>query len=158
MPRGKSLRDAEKFLEGLRDEMTMPELAAIISETRRYPEQRPDESLEQGLTAIDRDGGPILLFVGRLISTKGIQSVIVALPAILSRHPEARLLVVGHGPLREPMEAFVHALGSGKPTLARNIVHWGRRFEGSEEQHFLGAQRYFERLDGRGKLEKMAVF
>ncbi|SEM29462.1 Glycosyltransferase involved in cell wall bisynthesis [Syntrophus gentianae] len=39
-----------------------------------------------------------LLFVGRLVEKKGLVYLLRAMPAILSAHPEARLLIAGSGP------------------------------------------------------------
>lgn len=42
-----------------------------------------------------------LLFVGRLVKQKGAQYLIMAMPEILRKHPEATLVIVGDGPERE---------------------------------------------------------
>lgn len=39
-----------------------------------------------------------LLFVGRFVEKKGLAYLVEALPAVLQKHPEARLSIVGHGP------------------------------------------------------------
>ncbi|MDN5347153.1 MAG: hypothetical protein PWP65_717 [Clostridia bacterium] len=53
----------------------------------------------------------ILLFVGRLVIEKGVQVLLEAMPQILSACPEAKLLVVGRGPLEEHLKARARALG-----------------------------------------------
>lgn len=40
-----------------------------------------------------------LLFVGRLVEKKGVDVLLAAMPAILASRPDARLSIVGHGPL-----------------------------------------------------------
>jgi glycosyltransferase involved in cell wall biosynthesis len=65
----------------------------------------PDPGLEERLAQIDFDHDRLILFVGRLIESKGPQHVLAALPGILAAFPEARLLVVGHGPLRAALES-----------------------------------------------------
>lgn len=47
------------------------------------------------------DGRPNILFVGRMDRRKGLPHLISAMPKILERIPEARLLVVGNGLLRK---------------------------------------------------------
>ena len=42
---------------------------------------------------------PTILFVGRLVEKKGIEVLLEAWPAVLSRVPSAKLLVLGEGPL-----------------------------------------------------------
>lgn len=44
-----------------------------------------------------------LLFVGRLVEKKGLDVLLQAMPRVLERHPEARLTVIGHGPLEKAM-------------------------------------------------------
>jgi glycosyltransferase involved in cell wall biosynthesis len=52
-----------------------------------------------------------LLFVGRLVEKKGLTHLLDALPLVLRNHPEARLTIVGFGPLRGTLEAQVVRLG-----------------------------------------------
>ena len=54
---------------------------------------------------------PRLLFVGRLAEKKGVEFLLDAMPAILERHPAARLEVVGEGPRRPALEQQALALG-----------------------------------------------
>ena len=51
-----------------------------------------------------------VLFVGRLAEKKGLEHLIRAFPEVLSRHPDARLIVVGDGPLRGELEALAREL------------------------------------------------
>jgi glycosyltransferase involved in cell wall biosynthesis len=46
----------------------------------------------------ERGDGPLIVSVGRLERYKGHQRVIAALPKVLEHCPDARLLIVGHGP------------------------------------------------------------
>jgi len=58
---------------------------------------------------------PILLFVGRLRYYKGINDLLHALPQV----PDAHLLIVGDGPMREPWEQLAHDLNvAGRVTFA----------------------------------------
>ena len=43
----------------------------------------------------------------RVVSEADASRVIAALPLLLETHPDLRLLIVGHGPLREPLESRV---------------------------------------------------
>ncbi len=94
-----------------------------------------------------------MLFVGRLIASKGPQAILAALPLILDRHPRAKLIAVGHGPLREGLEAFLWALRRGDSKLARQIAEWGAGLEGGETKPFANVVSFFERLEERGELE-----
>ncbi len=52
-----------------------------------------------------------VLFVGRLIPRKGVDDLVDAFPAIVRRLPEARLVVVGEGPLKAALEARARRTG-----------------------------------------------
>jgi glycosyltransferase involved in cell wall biosynthesis len=52
-----------------------------------------------------RHRGLVVTTVSVLRAGKGIEVLLDAIPAVLSRHPEARFLIAGDGPLRESLEA-----------------------------------------------------
>ncbi|MDQ3308898.1 MAG: glycosyltransferase, partial [Gemmatimonadota bacterium] len=103
-----------------------------------------------------------LLFVGRMISAKGVQEVIAALPLLLERSPNLRLILVGHGPLREPMEALLWALENDDRALVEKIVDWGRALEGNPEgeeeaQDLTKVRFFYQDLESRGELDAYFV-
>jgi len=55
--------------------------------------------------------GQTVLFVGRLAKKKGVEHLIRAFPAVLARHPDARLVLVGNGPCRAELQALSSQLG-----------------------------------------------
>jgi glycosyltransferase involved in cell wall biosynthesis len=55
--------------------------------------------------------GQILLFVGRLSPEKGVKYLLAAMPRILKEFKDVRLLVVGDGPERQPLEKIAASLG-----------------------------------------------
>jgi glycosyltransferase involved in cell wall biosynthesis len=159
VPRGRTRAQSEALLARLRGGLPVEELGEIFAATREaYDGKSPDEAVEAKLAAVDWDRDPTLLFVGRLISTKGIHGVVAALPLLLRRAPDLRLLVVGHGPLREPLEALLWALQHGERALVERIVEHGRALEGSPEGEDGGAEltlvrAFLERLRERGELD-----
>lgn len=65
---------------------------------------------------------PIIALVGRLlVAQKGQDLMIQAMPALLRRHPETVLLVVGDGPDRRSLEAMIQDMGLGQ--AARLLGH-----------------------------------
>ncbi len=106
-------------------------------------------ALEAGLGAIaasydarahDRDAGarlqsflagdaPVVLFVGKLIHSKGVHSLLSAF-AQIHRLTGARLAIIGFGTFREALEALVLALGTGDVPAAELLAAGGRLFEG----------------------------
>jgi glycosyltransferase involved in cell wall biosynthesis len=89
-----------------------------------YDQDEPDADLLSRLGAIPWDA-PIVIYVGSLTAGKGVQSLLAAFPRVLHIHPDARLLVVGNGSYREPLEAFVHALATGNQGLLDHLVQRG---------------------------------
>lgn len=59
--------------------------------------------------ALDLGDGPVIGFIGSFYDYEGLDDLIAAMPALVARHPHARLLLVGGGPreqaLREQAEA-----------------------------------------------------
>ncbi len=147
-------REAERRLaERLDTNIGCKALLAVLAEVRDYNEKLPDAGAEAKLASVDWDRDEILLFVGRLIASKGPQNIVAALPHILASKRCARLIIVGHGPLREVLEAFLWALEHGDSTLAGNIVRWGSALEGGEATPFEEIRLYFEALKSCGELD-----
>jgi len=57
------------------------------------------------------DNEKIILFMGRLVYEKGIQNLIAAMPKILNRYHDAKLVIAGKGGMIEELRQQVHALG-----------------------------------------------
>src|SRR6202521_4145478 len=57
------------------------------------------------------ESGKIVVFVGRLIFNKGPQYLLSAAPRVLERHPDARFVFVGDGPMADELRATTHATG-----------------------------------------------
>jgi glycogen synthase len=56
---------------------------------------------------------PVIAAAGRIVDDKGFDLLLDAFPAVLQRHPEARLVVAGDGPEVEPLRARANRLGIG---------------------------------------------
>lgn len=57
------------------------------------------------------DNEKIILFIGRLVYEKGIQTLIAAMPKILSNYHDSKLIVAGKGGMIDELRAQVNALG-----------------------------------------------
>jgi|SRR5271157_552542 len=55
--------------------------------------------------------GPMLLFVGRMITQKGIPYLIEAMPPVLEKHPGTKLLLIGRGNALEGLRKKVKDMG-----------------------------------------------
>lgn len=56
-------------------------------------------------------GEKVILFVGRLVSVKGVNKLIDAMPAVLAQNPDSKLVVLGTGGLEEQLKDRVKKLG-----------------------------------------------
>ncbi|MFL5514940.1 MAG: glycosyltransferase, partial [Gemmatimonadales bacterium] len=64
-------------------------------------------------------GDRLVIYVGKLIASKGVELLLAAWPLIRAREPRARLLVVGFGAFRGGLEDLAAALDAGDLDRAR---------------------------------------
>jgi len=57
-----------------------------------------------------KDNDPMVLFLGRLVWVKGVDKLITAMPHVLQKVPNAKLVIVGLGDMREYLERLVQNL------------------------------------------------
>jgi len=99
------------------------ELLARLREIRAsYTSNYPDKNLREKLRSINWGKERVIIYFGQLSLEKGIHCLIAAMPQILARWPEVRLLVVGDGVSRELLELLVAALDRGEVGLARGLL------------------------------------
>ncbi len=77
------------------------------------------------------DDGPLLVFAGRLVHEKGLQTILAALPQLRRTFPGTRLVVAGTGPLADELRAKARGLG--------NAVRWAGFVAADELAALLGA-------------------
>ena len=148
--RGRTHAQGEALAHAL-DSGALP--AAACERVGGYTAKYPDEDVEAKLASIDWSTDQVIAFVGRLIPAKGIHAVIAALPLILARSPRARLIIVGHGPLREPLEAFVHALARGDRMLATRVLEHAATIAAGEPEHLEAIDIFWNGLAEHGGLD-----
>jgi phosphatidyl-myo-inositol dimannoside synthase len=84
------------------------------------PPERVDAS---GLRArLGIDDGPVVLAVGRLVQRKGQDLLVEAWPAVLARHPRARLLLVGQGPRHDHLRALIDDRGLDRSVILAGFL------------------------------------
>jgi glycosyltransferase involved in cell wall biosynthesis len=106
--------DVERFaprevdLGALRDRLAAIAPAAVTGSSF-------DRDTQEAVAALDavEPGDRLIVFVGKLIASKGVELLLAAFPLVLAREPRARLLIVGFGAFRERLEAFAAELASG---------------------------------------------
>ena len=72
---------------------------------------------------------PLVMFIGKLIVSKGIDLLIAAWPLVLEKMPRATLLVVGFGAYRDTVERLMASLAAGDLPAALEIARIGRAAE-----------------------------
>ncbi len=53
----------------------------------------------------------MVLFIGRLTAVKGVVNLVKAMPTVISRHPEAKLVILGRGELERTINELISRLG-----------------------------------------------
>jgi phosphatidylinositol alpha-1,6-mannosyltransferase len=66
--------------------------------------------------------GPVVVCVSRLVARKGQDVLLEAWPRVLTRHPGARLLLVGGGPLEGALRKTIAAGGLGRSVVLTGPV------------------------------------
>ena len=88
-----------------------------------------------------------MVFVGKLIASKGVELLVAAWPLVLAREPAARLLIVGFGGFREGLEALAAQLAAGDLEAAR-----ATRGEDGQELPWLAA--FLDGLEDEARLPR----
>ena len=146
LQKGKRSEQTKQLRGNLLATLQKDDLYELVSSVS-YDLKSPDADLESKLNQVDWKKEKIILFVGRLISKKGIHGIIAALPLILDKNPSTRLVIVGHGPLRETLEIFLWALENGQIELVKNIAKWGEFLEDAGQNSFQELESFFEQLE-----------
>jgi glycosyltransferase involved in cell wall biosynthesis len=114
--RERAVSDAVRELVGAGDPTTLVDRLARLHAA--YEERLVEASAPDAARALVFEDRSLLVFVGKLIPQKGVQLLLAALPSVLDRHPDAQLVVAGFGPLRDGLEALLHAMRAGdEPAL-----------------------------------------
>jgi glycosyltransferase involved in cell wall biosynthesis len=120
---------------------------AVTRYRNAYQIKQPDSDLIGKLQRIPWDSN-ILMFVGAAIAGKGLQTLIVALPHILKRHPDTHLILIGSGASRELFEALTYAISTRQESLLDTLIDKGFDFDPigrsgpwTDVQTFLSDQR-----------------
>ena len=116
------------------DDVEPADLAAPVSSFHR------DERDAVAALATVEPGDRLIVFVGKLIASKGVELLLAAFVLVLAREPRARLVVVGFGAFREGLERLAAQLSTGDLAAAART-----RAEDGRELPQLAA--FFERLE-----------
>jgi glycosyltransferase involved in cell wall biosynthesis len=116
--------DAAERVAALADELEHEPASAVESAFSR--DAPAAAAALRTLRAEDRH----VVFVGKLIVSKGVDLLAAAWPLVLAQVPDARLVVVGFGAYRKALERLLAALGAGDLDAVRALAEEGRAAEG----------------------------
>ncbi len=94
---------------------TLAELRAVVAPAADLVQLAGGVELDRFRPDVDGSGvraryglgdGPVVVSVARLVRRKGHDLLIAAWPRVLARHPDARLLIVGEGPMLGPLRSL----------------------------------------------------
>ncbi len=119
------------------------ELAGTLREVAAsYDARAHDKDAGERLRRFfDRDG-PLVVYVGKLIHSKGVHSLISAFSRV-RKETGARLLVIGFGTFREGLEALTFSLSAGDEATVERLAEMGKLLEGGPA----GPLEHFELSD-----------
>jgi glycosyltransferase involved in cell wall biosynthesis len=104
--------DVERFAPGPGDLAGLRARLAATAPTEGSSFARDPREAVAALDAVQA-GDRLIVFVGKLIASKGVELLLAAFPHVLAREPRARLLVVGFGAFRPRLEQLVAELDAG---------------------------------------------
>jgi glycosyltransferase involved in cell wall biosynthesis len=76
----------------------------------------------------------LVVFVGKLIVSKGVDLLLAAWPLVLADHPQAQLRIAGFGEFEDGLRRLLAAFERGDLEDARDVARLGRGLEGGEEE------------------------
>ncbi len=113
-------------------------IAALQEEIGNEPPSttfgRDAEEAVDALESFRESEGPRVIFVGKLIVSKGVDLIVAAWPLIHRENPGATLMLVGFGAYEMGLRALVTAVTDGDLEAAREIAFVGRGLEGGEPE------------------------
>lgn len=131
-----------------------------------YPRVHDRDAGERLRSFLGKDG-PLVVYVGKLIHSKGVHSLLSAFVRLRRERPDARLLIIGFGTFREGLEAITAAFDAKDERALRTLVGLGKRLEGGSPEpleHFelpedlsLGEPGLGEAVEFTGPLEHAAL-
>jgi glycosyltransferase involved in cell wall biosynthesis len=121
--------------------------AAAVEEDHAFA--RDEAAAGRALATLDLEGPDRhVLFVGKLIVSKGIDLLAVAWPLVLRDVPDGRLVIVGFGGWRAALERLLAALAAGDFEAVRDIAGEGRALEGGPRAPLRHLLAFLDSLEG----------
>jgi glycosyltransferase involved in cell wall biosynthesis len=139
-------KEIDALCDPRRDPPSDEDLAQVRS---RYDTVGVDVEAPSALATLDPTRDPVVCYVGKLIVSKGIDLLLAAWPLVLTRHPRAKLVVVGFGTYREGVEVLLRGLERADDRLLMHVCRQGRALEGGPRDQLTYLRTFLESLRGR---------
>ncbi|HXS32170.1 MAG TPA: glycosyltransferase family 4 protein [Solirubrobacterales bacterium] len=108
----------------------LPKLGGLQGKTRLGPPGVDTEAFSPRPGALERR----VVFVGKLIVSKGVDLLLAAWPLVRAEYPEAKLEIAGFGEYEGGLRRLLAALERGDINDAREVAFAGWGIEGGEER------------------------
>ncbi len=105
----------------------LPQVPGLKEKTRLGP---PGVDTEGFRPRVHAEEGSRVVFVGKLIVSKGVDLLIAAWPLVRAVHPDAQLEIAGYGEYESGLRRLLAALDRGDLDDARKVAELGRGLEG----------------------------
>jgi len=109
---------------------------------------RDEAAVGAALASLEPGAERFVLFVGKLIVSKGVDLLAAAWPLVLARVPDVRLVIVGFGAYREGFERLLDALTAGDLDGVRALAEEGRAAEGGPRGRLEMLLAFLDGLEG----------
>jgi glycosyltransferase involved in cell wall biosynthesis len=140
---GRGPEQRSSLQSALKDSGNAGELAGALREiSASYDARAHDSDAGERSRSFLEGEGPIVVYVGKLIHSKGVHSLLSAF-ARVRKQTDARLLVIGFGTFREGLEALTLSLSEGDETTVERLAEMGKLLEGGPA----GPLEHFELSD-----------
>jgi len=108
----------------------LPDVPGLEEKTRLGPPGVDTERFRSRVPSRPRR----IVYVGKLIVSKGVDLLIAAWPLVRAGHPDARLEIAGYGEYEDGLRQLLTALEAGDLSKAREVAKVGWGLEGGEEK------------------------
>ena len=147
--------EQQQALEGklVRSEDAGDLIGGLKEISSSYDSRSPDRDAGDRLAPTLTSDTPLVVYLGKLIHSKGVHSLISAFVPVHEK-TGSRLLIIGFGTFREGLQALVRALDEGDEKNVRYLAERGRLLEGGPAEpleHFDPAQTLPRAANGFGE-------
>ncbi|MFH1149258.1 MAG: glycosyltransferase family 4 protein [Actinomycetota bacterium] len=119
-----------------------------------HPEWLPEPDVTERLGELAESERPFVMFLGKLLETKGVQCILPALPLVMRGHPGLALVVVGFGEQRGMLQLMLQALADGDLLRLKRLSEYGNREYRKAEDAFEPVLRFLEGLSDAGEMDE----